>query len=191
MPAVAAPGTLDARLPLGLPQMSPTVLGAFDSARSCVPDQISSLLENDESWHDYQLGDIVFGYDRYNYSAGYRSFVTERNASIQTAFSGSLAARYAAKAAKPSDLETLSRLAQDYVPDDVRPAEMCTVHVRVGDVIECDNHTVAEMLSMQVAYQRTPSTCSLYPDQTRLKAKRECTPLPPAPGNPSHVRLVS
>ena len=182
MPAVVAPGTLDAGIPIGLalPQKAPVV--PFDPGNSCVPSQVAPyLLENDESWHDYQLGDIVLGNDRYNYSAGYRSFMTEKNASIQTAFSGSLGARYATKAAKPSDLQTLSRLARDYLPDDVRPAEMCTMHVRIGDVIECDNHTVAEMLSTQVAYQRNTSTCSQFPDQTRLKAKRECMPLPPPP----------
>ena len=101
---------------------------------------------------NYRLGDIVYGMAD---GCSLRSEVNEL-------YPNSLAARYLERArddpafekcpcgrvrcAKRTNFTLLAELSEAFLPDGFSAMDSCALHVRTGDVIDCDEHSVDQML---------------------------------------------
>ena len=104
-------------------------------------------------WPDYRLGDVVHRASH----AGLGPITLEK-------YPSSIASRYMSLAHGPDNFGVLTQLASAFLPreigEDVR--SWCTLHVRVGDVIDCTDNDIEDMLYAPLS-KTIPSSQDIAP----------------------------
>jgi len=132
-----------------------TMLMAHHSScdRTCSCDAIPDLYAG-EYWRNYNLGDMVQLYNTTEYFTRLR--LDQR---------GSIVEDYMHRTRWINDMFVLAQIVQERAQGSATSfSSACAIHVRAGDVIECDIATVPEMLDHQVRSRAGNfSNCSEYP----------------------------
>jgi hypothetical protein len=91
-------------------------------------------------WYGYRLGDVVrFGTNKLD------------KLLLSLCYNNSIAHEYMQLTNKNNDFKTLKQIVKkrkNVLPNNIK--NIATIHIRIGDIIECDTHSVDEMLENQI-----------------------------------------
>ena len=124
-------------------------------------------------WNEYRIGDVFLYGDRYVDVEGARGGPPL----IRTWPAGSLLTEYWMHSHGPGEYDTLADLVLKQ-PIPARAETWCTLHVRLGDVAECEAAPVSQMLATQIISRKAqasggtigcPHVRALFENQTYIR----------------------